>query len=126
MGASIITSPDSLNALLSLGYMLLYNHTYDIVNVVGMDPYQGFFHQVHHGHAALASDLMEEFRAILVNSVVLWTANKGLIRPQDFRREERELRLTEEGLKRFLSAYDQRLQREIVYPPSGERTSYLR
>lgn len=119
-------SSDPLNALLSLGYTLLYNHAYATVNVVGLDPYQGFLHQVHHGHAALASDLMEEFRSILVDSVVLWTANKGLVRPQDFQREGNEFRLNDEGLKRFLSAYDQRLQREIVYPPSGERTSYLR
>jgi len=47
---------DPVNVLLSLGYTLLYNHLYAAINIVGLDPYQGFFHQRKHGHAALASD----------------------------------------------------------------------
>ena len=53
--------PDPINAMLSLGYTLLYNHVYAFSNVVGFDPYCGYFHQPKHGHATLASDLMEEF-----------------------------------------------------------------
>ena len=75
---------DKTNVLLSLGYTLLYNTFYAMVNIVGLDPYQGFFHQTHHGHAALASDLMEEFRSIIVDSVVLLVVNKGEITRRDF------------------------------------------
>ena len=49
--------PDPINAMLSLGYTLLHNHVYAFINVVGFDPYCGYFHHPKHGHAALASDL---------------------------------------------------------------------
>jgi hypothetical protein len=61
---------DPVNALLSLGYTLLYNQMLAAIHIVSLDPYQGFFHQRKHGHAALASDLIEEWRAIVVDSTV--------------------------------------------------------
>jgi CRISPR-associated protein Cas1 len=85
---------DPVNALLSLGYTLLYNHMFAAINIynhmfaainiVGLDPYQGFFHQRKHGHAALASDLIEEWRAILVDSIVLTVLNRREIKLDDF------------------------------------------
>ena len=57
---------DPVNALLSLGYTLLHNNVYAMINVVGLDPYQGFLHMGRYGHPTLASDLMEEFRAIIL------------------------------------------------------------
>ena len=68
--------PDPINAMLSLGYTLLHNHVYAFNNVVGFDPYCGYFHQPRHGHAALASDLMEEFRQIIVDGYVLIACEK--------------------------------------------------
>jgi CRISPR-associated protein Cas1 len=41
------------------------------LNEIGLDPYHGFFHTVRYGHAALASDLLEEFRALIGDDVVL-------------------------------------------------------
>ena len=46
-----------VNAMLSLGYSLLYNNLFGAVNVVGLDPYMSYFHRSRHGHAALVSDL---------------------------------------------------------------------
>lgn len=56
-------SPDPVNALLSLGYTLVYNEISSLLDGLGFDPYLGFFHQPRYGHATLASDLLEEFRA---------------------------------------------------------------
>lgn len=53
-------APDPVNALLSLGYTLLYNQVYSWIHLVGLDPYCGFFHQLKRGHASLASDLMSD------------------------------------------------------------------
>lgn len=76
--------PDAVNALLSLGYTLLYNRMFAAINIVGLDPYQGFFHQRKYGHAALVSDLIEEWRAIIVDSIVLTVINRREIKPDDF------------------------------------------
>lgn len=117
---------DPVNILLSLGYTLLYNHTFAAINVVGLDPYLGFFHQTRHGHATLASDLMEEWRTLLVDSLVLGLINRGELGSGDFRTREGVVRLRRGGLTRFLTAYDARVRSEIVYPPTQQRLSYLR
>ena len=117
---------DPINALLSLGYTLLYNHLYAAINVVGLDPYQGFFHQLKRGHAALASDLVEEWRAIIVDSVVLTVINRREIQREDFQSTPQGLRLTKDALSRFVHRYDERVSEEIFAPTIQGRTSYRR
>ena len=70
-GRSSHPPKDGVNAMMSLSYILLYNRLVGLLNVVGLDPYQGCYHAVKYGHAALASDLMEEFRPIFCDSLVL-------------------------------------------------------
>lgn len=118
--------PDPVNALLSLGYTLLYNHLYAAINVVGLDPYQGFFHQRQRGHAALASDLVEEWRAIIVDSVVLTVLNRREIQAADFQTTPRGLRLSKDALGRFVRRYDERVSEEVFAPAIQGRTAYRR
>src|SRR5690606_41601519 len=71
---SFPTLPSSalaVNALLSLGYSLLARDCTLAAYAVGFDPYIGFYHQPRFGRPALALDLMEEFRPVIVDSVVL-------------------------------------------------------
>ena len=118
--------PDPVNALLSLGYTLLYNRMFAAVNIVGLDPYQGFFHQRKYGHAALVSDLMEEWRAVVVDSIVLTVINRREIKPGDVQRSSRGPRLTKAALTRFLSRFDTRLHETVSLPGAAGKTTYGR
>ena len=118
--------PDAVNALLSLGYTLLYNRMFAAVNVVGLDPYLGFFHQPRHGHAALASDLIEEWRAIIVDSIVLTVINRREIKPDDFQRSQRGPRLSKPALTRFLTRFDARLDETVALPGVSGKTACRR
>src|SRR5262249_27502240 len=62
---------DPINALLSFGYALLLKDCFSALCTVGFDPYYGFFHSSKHGKPSLALDMLEEFRAIIADSVVL-------------------------------------------------------
>lgn len=119
-------SPDPINAMLSLGYTLLHNHVYAFINVVGFDPYCGYFHQPKHGHAALASDLMEEFRQIIVDGYVLTLVNNNRIKPEDFEKTEKGIRFTKKALDSFLGGYYERMQQTFQHPTNNEKTNYLR
>lgn len=66
---------DPVNSLLSLGYALLRHDIQSAVNIVGFDPYLGYLHVAHYGRPALALDLMEEFRPIVTDAVVLNVIN---------------------------------------------------
>ena len=118
--------PDPINAMLSLGYTLLHNHVYAFANVVGLDPYCGYFHQPKHGHAALASDLIEEFRQIIVDGYVLSVVNNNRIKPEDFEQTNKGIRFTKEALDRFLRGYYGRMQQTFQHPTRNEKTTYLR
>ena len=118
--------PDPINAMLSLGYTLLHNHVYTFINVVGFDPYCGYFHQPRHGHATLASDLMEEFRQIIVDGYVLSLVNNNRVQPEDFEQTSKGIRFTKEALDRFLVGYYGRMQQTFQHPTRNEKTTYLR
>ena len=118
--------PDPINAMLSLGYTLLHNHVYAFTNVVGLDPYCGYFHQPKHGHAALASDLMEEFRQIIVDGYVLSLVNRNRVQLDDFEQTDTGIRFTKTALDRFLTGYYGRMQQTFQHPTRNEKTTYLR
>jgi CRISPR-associated protein Cas1 len=119
-------SPDPINAMLSLGYTLLYNNVYAAINIVGLDPYCGFLHQPKHGHAALASDLMEEFRTIIVDSMILSLVNRSQVKEGDFQNTDKGVRLSKDALALFLQSYNGRMNQTLIHPRYNERTTYLK
>jgi CRISPR-associated protein Cas1 len=117
---------DPINAMLSLGYTMLYNNVYAAINIVGLDPYCGFFHQPRHGHATLASDLMEEFRDIIVDSMVLSLVNRSQVKESDFQNTQKGVRLSKDALSLFLSHYNGRINHTLIHPSLNVRTTYLK
>ncbi len=118
--------PDPVNAMLSLGYTLLGQNMMTALEVVGLDPYDGFFHADKYGRPALALDLVEEFRAVIVDSVVLTVVNKGMVDQDDFEPAARGgVVLRPPALRKFLAQYSARLQTEVVHPlAAGRRLTY--
>ena len=115
---------DPVNALLSLGYTLLYNDMYAALNTTGLDPYLGYFHRPRYGHAALASDLMEEHRSVVVDRLVLTALNRRVITEGDFLIQEGALRLTPKALKQYLALYGEEISSGVYYPEKGAKTTY--
>ncbi len=114
--------PDPVNALLSLGYTLMAELCAGAVQTAGLDPYAGFLHEYVYNRPALALDLLEEFRPV-VDGIVLWACRSGQVGPEDFTPgpPERPVILGEDGLKRFLRAFEQRMEQTFTHPLSGLR-----
>lgn len=117
---------DPVNALLSLAYSLLAKDLTITCQVVGFDPYMGFYHQPRYGRPALALDLMEEFRPLVADSVVINAINTGVVRPDDFGGRGGAVFLTDAGRARFLRAYERRMDELVTHPVFGYRVSYRR
>lgn len=117
---------DPVNALLSFAYAMLLKDCFSALCAVGFDPYYGFFHVSRHGKPSLALDLMEEFRAIIADSVVLTLINNGSVTPGDFQVWREACQLTEEGRKQFFRAYEQRKATVVKHPIFGYQMSYSR
>lgn len=74
---------DPYNALLSLGFSVLYSCLESVLRADGLLPWQGVYHQQHGRHAALASDLMEPFRHI-VERQALALIKRRVLKLEDF------------------------------------------
>jgi len=118
---------DPVNSLLSFGYTLLGNDMFSAVNVVGFDPYVGYLHAGRYGRASLPLDLIEEFRSVIVDSVVVSAINKGDLIIADFQEEMGSIfRLTNEGRKKFLMQYEERKKTEFKHPILKQKMTYQR
>ncbi|MCM1326305.1 MAG: CRISPR-associated endonuclease Cas1 [Bacteroidales bacterium] len=110
---------DEFNSMISLGYSVLMNELYDKIEVKGLNPYFGFMHRDKEKHPTLASDMMEEWRAVIVDSTVMSIINGHEIHKEDFLTniDEPGCYLTRSGLKIFLSKLEKKLQTEVRYLP---------
>lgn len=108
---------DPFNAMLSLGYSILMNEIYGIIEGRGLNPYFGFIHQDKEKHPTLASDLMEEWRPVIVDSVVMSLVNGHEIRKDHFRTDNEMpgIFLTNEGMKIFINKLRRKMQTSCKY-----------
>lgn len=108
---------DPVNVLLSFGYTLMAEAASSAVQTVGLDPYAGFLHEVAYNRPALALDLLEEFRPV-IDGIALWCLNGGQLTINDFTPglQEHPIVLGEQGKRRFLQAYEQRLDARFTHP----------
>lgn len=117
---------DPVNAMLSLAYAMLARHYTVALASVGLDPYRGFYHAPRYGRPALALDMMEPFRPIIADSVVLSVVNTGELGAGDFIVATTGTALTTAGRRRFVQAFERRLSQETTHPLFGYRVSMRR
>lgn len=115
---------NAVNALLSFLYAMLGHDCRSALESVGLDPQVGFLHADRPGRASLALDLMEEFRPVLADRLVLSLINRRQLAPRDFVVEDGgAVRLTDEARKVVLVAYQERKKDELVHPFLSEKVT---
>lgn len=116
---------NAVNAMLSFGYALLSTDCVAALQGAGLDPAVGYLHGERSGRPALALDLMEEFRAMMVDRLVLALIRLKQAAPEDFvTLPTREVRLTDGFRKTFLVEYQRRKQEEVTHPESGQTAAW--
>lgn len=108
---------DPFNALISYGYSLLYNEVVLALNQVGLNSHAGFIHQNKLGHAALASDLMEQWRGPIVDSLVMKLINNNLVSISDFTLNESTggYYLSKKANNAFIKYYEEKIRSKNSY-----------
>ena len=117
---------DAVNALLSYAYSILAKDCTIVCYAVGFDPMMGFYHQPRFGRPSLALDLMEPFRPLIAESVVLYAINNRMIKARDFIATGSSVSLTTAGRKGFFYAYEHRMDSLVTHPIFNYRVSYRR
>ncbi|MDD4593220.1 MAG: CRISPR-associated endonuclease Cas1 [Parabacteroides sp.] len=108
---------DPFNSLLSFAYTLLMYDVYTAVVNRGLNPYASFLHSIRRGHPALCSDLMEEWRAVLADSLALYVTSKGIIKCDNFEKPNQEggIFLDGDGSKAYIAEYEKKVRSRSQY-----------
>lgn len=108
---------DNVNALLSFLYTILTHDVISALETIGLDPAVGFLHTDRPGRPGLALDLMEEFRAYLVDRLSLSLINRKQINEKGFTQTESgAVRMDDDTRRKVLTAYQKRKKETLRHP----------
>lgn len=106
---------DPFNAMLNLCYSILYKEIIGNLEVRGLNAYIGFMHKTRTNHAALASDLMEEWHAPIVDMTVMSLIQGNEICAAEFILEDGACTISKECIRTIISKLEGRLHTESKY-----------
>lgn len=114
---------DPFNSMISLGYTLMMHEITGNIENVGLSPYCGFLHKDRERHPTLASDLLEEFRAVIVDSVAI-SLSENQLTLEDFEVTSQGVYLKEPTLKLFLKELEKKLSTVQKYKEDLHSTTF--
>lgn len=108
---------DPFNSIISFGYVLLYNEVFNILGSKGLNLYVAFLHKDRNKHAALCSDIMEEFRPILIDTLSIYLLNNDKIIKGDFifNVKNNSVLLNKDGVSKVVSEFEKRILQKVSY-----------
>jgi len=116
---------DPVNALLSLGYMVVMGEIAGALSSIGLHLGLGFLHEVAPNRPSLALDVVELFRQPVVDRLTLSLFNLKVFTKNDFRNEEdKGVRLTEEAIKRYFLLYERAMTTPFQQPGSDQKLTF--
>jgi len=122
-------APDVVNTALGYGYAVLLGEIEGALASVGLDPSIGVVHADQAGRPSLALDLIEEFRPLIVDQVVVELARRSSLTVESARDDHARpggVLLTEDGRRTLLSALEDRMLTMFRHVPTGDRVTYRR
>lgn len=113
---------DPVNSLLSFIYTMLAHDVRSALETVGLDPAVGFLHRDRPGRPGLALDLMEEFRPVIADRLVLSLINRRQVDAKGFKKAENGAVVMDDATRKtVLVEYQNRKQDEVMHPYIEEK-----
>jgi CRISP-associated protein Cas1 len=123
-GRSYRPPQNETNALISFGNMMCYSQCLRAIHQTQLNPLISFLHQPGERRFSLSLDLAEVFKPILVDRVIFKVVNKREIQPNDFENNLNSFILKPKGKKKFVQAFENRLNETIKHRILKRNVSY--
>lgn len=115
---------NEVNALISFGNMMCYSQCLRAIHQTQLNPTISFLHTPGERRYSLALDLAEIFKPLLVDRVIFKVINKKEIQPKDFDKKTNFIQLKDAGRKKFIQAFEERLNETIQHRRLKRKVSY--
>ncbi|MFA5133611.1 MAG: type V CRISPR-associated endonuclease Cas1 [Patescibacteria group bacterium] len=103
--------PDSINTLMDLGYIVLFNFIDSLLGIYGFDSYKGFYHKLFFQRKSLACDIMEPFRYIIEKQIIK-SFNLKQINKKDFIIKQGRCEISYETQNKYLKCFSEAIMDE--------------
>jgi len=113
-----------VNSLISFGNMMCYSECLRAIFKTQLEPTISFLHEPGYRRYSLALDLAEVFKPILVDRVIFKVLNKKEIQEKDFDSKLNKIVLKDGGKKKFIQAFESRLEETIKHRSLNRNVSY--
>lgn len=115
---------DPINALISFGNSMMYTTVLGEIYKTQLDPTISYLHEPSTKRFSLSLDLAEIFKPLIVDSVIFNMINKGMIKKSDFDTDEGICYLNENGRKKFIKEYENKLSTTVRHRTLNRNVSY--
>jgi len=115
-----------INALISFGNSLVYSSCLTEIYNTQLNPTISYLHEPFERRFSLSLDLAEIFKPLLADRVIFKLIQKRIIGEEDFRKELNSCLLNNNGRKKFLKEYDEKLKTTIKHRGLRRNVSYQR
>ena len=115
---------DPINTLISFGNSMMYTTVLSEIYKTQLDPTISYLHEPSTKRFSLSLDLAEIFKPLIIDSVIFSSINNRVITADDFSFTDGICLLNDEGRKKFISAYENKLETTIKHRKLNRKVSY--
>jgi len=117
---------NEVNAMISFGNSLLYSAILSEIYHTQLHPAISYLHEPSERRFSLALDIAEIFKPLIVDRLIFSLVNSRIIQRNDFEREFNGILLNESGKRKFVKAFNERLEKTVKHKDLGRNVSYQR
>lgn len=115
---------NEINALISFGNMICYSQCLKSIHQTQLNPAISFLHEPGERRFSLSLDIAEIFKPLLVDRVIFKVLNKKIIQADDFEESLKRVVLKPKAMKKFVEAFEERMNETIQHRTLGRSVSY--
>lgn len=115
---------DPINALISYGNSLMYSAILSEVYKTVLDPTVSYLHEPSQKRFSLCLDISEIFKPFIVDPIIFSLINNRRIQDKHFAMEDGICLLNDDGRKRFVEAFDERLKTTFQHRQLKRNVTY--
>lgn len=117
---------NEVNAMISFGNSMLYSAVISEIYHTHLHPAISFLHEPMERRFSLALDIAELFKPVIVDRLLFNLVNKKVVTERDFDDRFNGVLLNEEGKRKFVKAFDERLKKTVKHRTLKKNISYQR